>query len=81
MAQLSTETSPDTAVAHERGVTVRSVAIAALLVIVTNMWVLRSELLTGSYATGGTPPAVAIGWLMVLLGGFFVFLSYRHSGG
>ena len=56
------------AVTDERGVTMRSVVIAALLIILTNMWVLRSELLTGSYATGGTPPAVAIGWLMALLG-------------
>jgi hypothetical protein len=28
---------------------------------------LRTELLTGSYATGGTPPAIAVGWLLLLL--------------
>lgn len=31
-------------------------------------WVLRTELMTGSYATGGTPPAIAVGWLLVLAG-------------
>ncbi len=53
---------------YARGLTWRSAVLTAVLIIVTNIWVLRSELLTGSYATGGTPPAVAVGWLLVLLG-------------
>lgn len=52
----------------ERGLTLRAILVFAAIVALTNLWVLRTELLTGSYATGGTPPAIAVGWLLLLLG-------------
>lgn len=52
----------------ERGLTFRSMLVFVILLALTMYWVLRTELLTGSYATGGTPPAIAVGWLLLLLG-------------
>ena len=49
------------------GLTIRSLLVMAVAVALTMLWVLRTELMTGSYATGGTPPAVSLGWLLVLL--------------
>lgn len=40
---------------------------AVVLVGLVNFWTLVTELRTGSYATGGTPPATAIGGLLLLL--------------
>ncbi|NDK13106.1 MAG: hypothetical protein GW911_13835, partial [Armatimonadetes bacterium] len=44
----------------------RALVLSIGLVFVTNVWILKTELLTGSYATGGTPPAAALGWLLLL---------------
>ncbi len=52
----------------EKGLTLRSVVVFVGALALTNVWVLRTELMTGSYATGGTPPAVSVGWLLLLIG-------------
>jgi len=59
---------PNSRETFERGFTVRSFVVFLVLISFTMFWVLRTELLTGSYATGGTPPAVTVGWLLVLMG-------------
>lgn len=45
----------------------RALGAAVLLLWLVNVWTLHTELRTGSYATGGTPPATAIGGLLLLL--------------
>jgi len=52
---------------YERGLTLRSLLVLLIVFSLTMVWVLRTELMTGSYATGGTPPAIAVGWLLLLL--------------
>ncbi|MEN6344910.1 MAG: DUF6785 family protein [Armatimonadia bacterium] len=52
----------------QRGLTLRSTIVFLAAITLTMVWVLRTELLTGSYATGGTPPAIAVGWLLFLAG-------------
>ncbi len=51
----------------QRGLTARCVIVFIAILCFTMFWVLKTELLTGSYATGGTPPAVAVGWLLLLV--------------
>ncbi|HIE52296.1 MAG TPA: hypothetical protein EYP85_11105 [Armatimonadetes bacterium] len=58
---------PEVSPPHLR-LTGRALLLAIILTALTNVWILKTELLTGSYATGGTPPATAIGWLLVLVG-------------
>jgi len=52
---------------NARALSFRAVVVAVLLVGLVNIWTLLTELRTGSYATGGTPPATAIGGLLLLL--------------
>lgn len=59
-------TDPETT--FKRGLTLRSFIVFLIAISFTMYWVLRTELMSGSYATGGTPPAVSVGWLLLLVG-------------
>ncbi|PIY38942.1 MAG: hypothetical protein COZ05_19920 [Armatimonadetes bacterium CG_4_10_14_3_um_filter_59_10] len=61
------ETAASQSSTKSSGFSLRALLTATVLVGLVNLWVLITELRTGSYATGGTPPATAIGGLLLLL--------------
>jgi len=49
-------------------VTLRALLIAIVLVVLINVWMLHTELVSGRYVTAGIPPIPAVGVLLLLVG-------------
>ena len=49
------------------GVTARSLVIAAALIVLINVWMLHTELVTGRYVSQGIPPLPAVGFLILIV--------------